>query len=67
MARLNSALFITLLILASYFSFLDARNILKMEPLVVPSLKGTLPSLAPFPINERFLQNSTPSPCAGHH
>ncbi|OIW11590.1 hypothetical protein TanjilG_15284 [Lupinus angustifolius] len=82
MAHLNSALFITVLILACYFSFLDARNILKMEPQMVPSLKGTLPSLetttsypmsstgmffARFTNNERILQNSTPSPGAGHH
>ncbi|CAL0326504.1 unnamed protein product [Lupinus luteus] len=67
MARLNSALFITLLILACYSSFLDARIILKMEPQMAPSLKGTLPSLETTTNNERILQNSTPSPGAGHH
>ena len=80
MARLNSVLVITLLVLVCYSSFLNARKILKMETLEVPSLQGTLPSCetygypmrgsgrlnARFASNERVLAQSTPSPGAGH-
>jgi hypothetical protein len=48
MARLNSFLLITLLLLVMYISLpssIDARKILKIETQVAPSLKGTLPSI----------------------
>jgi hypothetical protein len=47
MARLNSFLLITMLLLVMYSlpSSIDARKILKIETQVAPSLKGTLPSI----------------------
>ncbi|RDX61778.1 hypothetical protein CR513_59961, partial [Mucuna pruriens] len=44
MARLNPVLLITLLVLVSYSSVLDARKILKIETQQMLSLKGTPPS-----------------------
>ncbi|KAH1144541.1 hypothetical protein AAZX31_12G219000 [Glycine max] len=45
MARLNSVLLTTLLVLVCYSSVLDARKILKIETQELLSLKGTPPSI----------------------
>lgn len=81
MARLNSILLITLLVLVLYSlpSSIGARKILKIETKEVPSLKGTLPlsEVINYPIhgsgmlarlanNERVLVSANPSPGVGH-
>ncbi|KAK7401766.1 hypothetical protein VNO78_13515 [Psophocarpus tetragonolobus] len=80
MARLNLALFITLVVLVCYSSALDARKILKIETQeVLLSLKGTPPSIEALATNYlkhgsgRLVDHlsdeqvvSTPSPGEGH-
>ncbi|KAG4971728.1 hypothetical protein JHK82_037396 [Glycine max] len=77
MARLNSVLLITLLVLVSYSSVLDARKILKIETQEMLSLKGTPPSIEATSYHKRgsgrlvaHLSNeevvSNPSPGEGH-
>lgn len=77
MARLNSLLLITLLVLVCYSPVLDARKILKIETQQMLSLKGTLPSIEATSYVKRgsarhvaHLANeevvSNPSPGQGH-
>ncbi|KAL5081510.1 hypothetical protein RYX36_009931 [Vicia faba] len=82
MARINSALLITLLFFIMYSlpSSIDARKILKMETQELPSIKGTLRLVdvnnhniyrngrlvSHLANNGRVLVSSVPSPGAGH-